>query len=145
MARIELSGFAELEFDMEQWANIPQSVFDRMVEVQIPIVESASKSEKWLLQTRGRYVTGTTAGSISHSKLKHQLSKTSADIYPKGTNKRGNRNAELGFIWEFGATTNRGVKIPPAQWMRIAAEKCAEECADAAKKVHDEYLDKINL
>ena len=145
MAKIELSGFAELEFDMEQWANMPAEVFDQMVEVQLPIVEAATKAEKWLLQTSGRYVTGTTAGSVGHGKIKHSPTVTFAHVYPKGKNKKGNRNAEVGFIWEFGATTNMGVKIPPQQWMRIAAEKCGEEATDAAKKVLDAYLDSIHL
>ena len=145
MAKIDLSDFAEFEFDLEQWANMPSALIDKMVEVQLPIAEQAAKSEGHLMQTSGRYYNGATAASVGHGRITHKPTETASHVYPKGKNKKGNRNAEVGFVWEFGATTNVGTKIPPVQWMRIAAEKCSEECADAAKEVYDQYMDSINL
>ena len=51
---------------------------------------------------RGRYSTGETARSIRKGKIKKGKDGKSITITPAGTNRRGERNAAVAFINEYG-------------------------------------------
>lgn len=61
-------------------------------------------------------------------------------VYPQGTNERGNRNAEVAFINEFGKHGQ-----PARPFIKTANEEAADTAVEAAAKVYDKYLKSKNL
>jgi hypothetical protein len=84
--------------------------------------------------------TGRLAESISGSACKTGRNGARyMDIYPKGLHDKDGkvRNAEVGFINEFGAP-KRG--IAARQWMKLANEECADDALAAATVIYDRYI-----
>ena len=76
------------------------------------------------------------------AKVRRTSSARSVEIYPQGKRTDGTRNAEVGFIHEYGAP---GRGIPAKQWMRKANERAEDAACTAAEEVYDDYLRSKNL
>ena len=63
-------------------------------------------------------------------------------VYPRGINEKGERNAAVAFINEFGAP-QRGIQARP--FIQTANELSADEAVKAAEDVYDKYLKSKNL
>lgn len=148
MAKFNATGIADLQFSMQEFAEIPDAVVEEMLMAGGEVTVAAHKKT---IMAKGLVKTGKLMNSIKAvSKIggakdgwkRHVL------VSPKG--RRGNRNkvssnvtnAEVGFIHEYGAP-KRG--IPAKQWMREANETCADDVVSAELAVYDHWMKNKNL
>ena len=130
MARIEISGLLEEIGSMAKLAEIPDRVIDGMLNAQSEVVINAQKRTGLRM---GVHRTGVTLGSIKAGKIKHGKDGAYVDVYPQGKNADGNRNAEVGFINEYG---KRGQAARP--FINTANEESVGETTEAAANIlHD--------
>lgn len=141
MARIEFDG-ADLMDDLKNIMDLPDEVLQNMLDAEADVVVEAQKDE---IEKLGLEDTGQLKESIARTQ-KMKVSNTGygkyIEIYPQGTRKDGVRNAEVGFIHEFGAP-HKG--IAAKNWMNNANDKSADEAIAAAESVYDNFLKKNNL
>lgn len=138
MARINVEGLDSLIDDFRKIADLPEAVQLEMLHAEADIVVKAQKEQ---IDSLGLRDTGQLRESIAREKGSDR-GKVYLDIYPQGTRENGVRNAEVGFIHEFGAKKK---KIKASKWMESANEKCATEAVNAAEAVYHGFLDKNGM
>ena len=143
-----VNGLDEFSLSLHEIAEMPDSTKENMLEAGGVVAIKALKQQ---IDALGMVDTGQLRESIAFAKkrLARNDYEPSLLIYPQGTRrgrttKKGKkiRNAEIGFIHEFGSN-KRG--IPAKMWMQTAAEKSADQVAAAEAAVYDEYLKSKNL
>lgn len=102
-----------------------------MLKAGAEILINAQKEEAQAMKIRD---TGDFIKSIKAGNVKKGSEGSYVDVYPQGKDHKGVRNAEKGFIAEYGTS-----KIKPRPWMRTANEKSAEEVTAAEKEIWDKY------
>ncbi len=135
MAKLEVNGFEAMELTLDEMASLPDPVLDEMLGAEAEIVASAQKAKGLAY---GVHRTGMTLGSIKAGNPKRTRDGKSISMYPQGTNKDGNRNAEVAFVNEYG---KRGQAARP--FIRDANERAADTAVSAAEKVYDEWLSSL--
>ena len=135
MAKLEIEGMDDLISDFMKIADLPEAVQMEMLHSEADIVV---KTQKEQIDSMGLRDTGHLRESIARKRG----AGVSLDIFPQGTRDDGVRNAEVGFIHEFGAP---GRRIKASGWMEKANEACADEAAMAAEEVYNKFLDNNNL
>lgn len=139
MAKLTVNGFDDLQADLEALISMTDSMTDDILDTQSEIIVSTqteTASKMW----KGPYSTGKTAQSIKKGKVKKSGESKSVMIAPKGRNRKGERNAAVAFVNEYG---KRGQPGRPA--IRTANEQAGDKIAAVGEKVVDEYLRKRNL
>lgn len=140
MAEFSVSDLDSLILDLEEMADLPDDVAEEMLEAQARIVEDA---QVYIGMKMGVHQTGVTLQSITHGKMKRARDGNRVKhIYPRGINSRGERNAEVAFINEFGAPKRN---IAPRPFILTANEEAADEAVKAASDVYDKFLKSKNL
>jgi hypothetical protein len=139
MPGIQFDGLDDLIGDLEKLADLPDEVMDGMVNAEADVVVKAHKKE---LEARGMRQTGQLINSVGKTGVTTKGYSHAVDVYPQGTRDDGVRNAEVGFILEYGSPKKH---IPASNWMAQANEGCADEAVKAAGAVYDEFLKKHNL
>lgn len=140
MAKLEFNDIDGLILDMDELANMPDSVLTEMLNAEADIIVEAQKSKA---MSMGVVDTGLTAASIQKGKQKKTNSGRSIYVYPKDSRTRNGRktqNAEIAFINEFG---KRGQPARP--FIKAANEEKAGAAVEAAEKIYDDYLKSKNL
>lgn len=136
----DIDGFV---LDMQEFARLPENVIEDIIRSGAEVVRKAHV-EAINSQLRN---TGKLMGSPGIKIVKGSMN-AYALIYPMGTHhtyhaKKGDataRNADLGFVHEFGGHGNA-----PLAWMLTANEKSADATAEAEEKVYDDWLTSLNL
>lgn len=139
MAKFEVNGITELSNDLAALMELPDSVTDSILNAEADVIVDAQQ-RTMAQMLRGRYSTGETARSIRKGKIKKGKDGKSITITPAGTNRRGERNAAVAFINEYG---KKGQAPRPA--IKTANEKSMDESIAAGEKVYTDYLDSRNL
>lgn len=139
MGKLTVNGLDALSDDFAALAALPDRVIEELLNAEADIIAEAQRSTAREMLT-GEYATGTTAASIKKGKVKKTASGSSITVAPAGTNDRGDRNAEVLFINEYG---KRGQPARPA--VRTANERAEKEAVEAGEKVLNDYLDSKNL
>ena len=140
MARFNADGLDALALGLEEMAELPDAVAEEMLAAEAEIVEKAQAGTGLRM---GVHRTGVTLSSITHGRMKRGRDGGRVmHVYPKGTNGKGVRTAEVAFLNEFGAP-KRG--IAPRPFILTANEEAADAAAEAAAKVYDDYLKSKNL
>ena len=135
-----VDGLDGLILDMEAMEELPQATVSEMLQAGGTVIMEAHKSQ---IQAAGLVDSGQLRDSIQMSrKIRKKEGACSVDIYPQGTREDGVRNAEVGFILEFGAP---GRGIAATQWMRKANAQAEDAACAAAQAVYDNYLRSKNL
>lgn len=137
MAGMEIEGLDDLIGDLDKIADLPEEVQMEMLHAEADVVVKAQKEMIDSLDLRD---TGQLRDSIARKK--GSGAGVSLDIFPQGIRDDGIRNAEVGFIHEFGAPVRH---IKASGWMERANEECADEAAGHAEEVYDQFLKKNNL
>lgn len=138
MARLSVSGLDDLMLSMEEIASIPDDVAKEMLEAEAEIVEEAQIAYG---MSMGVYRIGETLRSIRKGKMKRGKSgERLLYVSPQGTNDRGERNATVAFVNEFG---KRGQPARP--FIGTANETAATPAVEAAAEVYDEWLKSKDL
>ena len=140
MARISVNGLDSLMDDLLAIEELPDEVTEEMLDAEAEIVEEA---QVYTGMKMGVYRSGETLRSITHGKMKRgRDGQRSKYVYPQGTNDKGERNATVAFVNEFGAP-QRGIAARP--FILTANETAADEAVSAAADVYDKYLKSKNL
>ena len=135
MARLSVSGLDSLMLSLEEIASIPDDVAAAMLDAEAQVVEEAQIAEG---MSMGVYRTGETLRSIRRGKMKKgRDGSRTVYITPQGVNEKGERNAAVAFINEYGVPSR---KIPPRPFIATANEKAAGPAVAEAEKVYDEFL-----
>lgn len=135
-----VDGLDGLLLDLEALADLPDDTMSGMLRAGGEVIAQAHKSA---IQSDGLVDSGQLRDSIKVSaKVRRTSSARSVEIYPQGKRTDGTRNAEVGFIHEYGAP---GRGIPAKQWMRKANEQAEDAACTAAEDVYDNYLRSKNL
>ena len=133
MAQLSFSGLDDLMLSLEEVAQIPDEVAEAMLTAEAKVVEDAQSAYGMQM---GVYRTGETLASIHPGRMK-QGRDGARIIYvtPQGRNEKGERNAAVAFINEYG---KRGQA--PRPFIAAANEASATPAVEAAAKVYDEFL-----
>ena len=139
MAQFNVTGLDELMNDLEAVAELPDSVAVEMLNKQADVIKEAHTSK---INELDLVDTGQLRDSIDKTAVRSSGGSRYLEVYPQGIRKNGVRNAEVGYIHEYGAP---GRHIPAKNWMQNANEGCADETTQAAAEVYDNYLKSKNL
>lgn len=143
MAEFNVTGLDELLKSLEEAAEIPDDVVEDILSAQADVIIDAQKAEITSQGLIAEKNGGQLLESIgSNKKLESTGGGRYMEVYPQGVRSNGVRNAEVGFILEYGA---EGKHIPAHNWMSNANEKCAEKVKEAGQEVYNRWLDSKNL
>ena len=137
------SGVTELIASIEELAQVPSDVLDKMLHAQADVVEPAIK-KKGLAY--GVHRTGVTLASIKRGRPYDHGAGRAMTVAPRGNNARGDRNAEVAFINEYGRRSGKNKKgvyqgeQKARPFFRDATEDSADEAVNAAADVYDAWL-----
>ena len=142
MAKLSVNGLDELMLSLQEIAELPDDVAAAMLDAEAEIVEQYQMgSAATMLQ--GPYATGQTAMSIRRGKMKKgKGGARMVYVTPQGTNDKGERNATVAFVNEYGVP-RRG--IPARPFIATANAAAADPAVGAAGKIYDEFLKSKNL
>lgn len=136
MALLLSSGLDELIRGMEDIMELPEDVVSDMLNAKADVVVAAQKDQ---LRKIGLQDTRQLIDSVSRvNKVQSRGMEKYMEVYPQGTRENGVRNAEVGFIHEFGAPDRH---IRAKHWMEDANEECADDAAEKAADVYEKYLE----
>lgn len=140
MAKLSVNGLDGLMLSLKEIAAVPDDVAAAMLDAEAQVVEEAQLAEG---MTMGVYDTGQTLASIRRGKMKRGRDGTrTVYVTPAGTNDKGERNATVAFVNEYGVPSR---KIPPRPFIATANEKAADPAVAEAEKIYDEFLKSKNL
>lgn len=131
MADFNVVGLDGVIQDMMRHAQAAEEAIPEMLKAGAEILVNAQKEEAQAMKIRD---TGDFIKSIKATSVKGNGEGSYVDVYPQGKDHKGVRNAEKGFIAEYGTS-----KIKARPWMRTANEKSAEEVTAAEKEIWDKY------
>lgn len=144
MATITTRGIEDLALSLKELAVLPDSMVGGMLEAEGEVLKAAQiRKVATALTKSGERLTGQLGSSIVvNRKLRKKKDERYITVYPRGQRARTSkgkpvRNAEVGFVLEFGAP---GRHIAPTQWMRAANEEAADKAVQAAEQVYDTWL-----
>lgn len=119
MAKIEMTGLEEIEKKLLRREQAAVRAVPKMVEAGAKVVAEAQQAEARKV-FKGKRSTGDLANSIKSDGVKGGATEKYAEVYPHGTNRRGQRNATVGFVQEYGRRN-----MPARPWRAPANHKCA--------------------
>ena len=135
MANFSVVGLESWSADMAAVAALPDGVAGRMLDAGCGVLEKAQKAEAASLGIKD---TGDFISSNKRAKMKADTNGSrTKDVYPQGKDRKGIRNAEKGFIAEYGTS-----KQPARPWMRRANQKSETAVQNAMEAVYDDYIQK---
>ncbi len=138
MAQLNFSGLDDLVLSFQEIEDIPDDVAEAMLQAEAEIVEQAQIAYGVQM---GVYRTGETLASIRPGKMKRgRNGGRMIYVTPQGINDRGERNAAVAFINEYGKRNQA-----PRPFIATANEAAAISAVDAAAKIYDEFLKSKNL
>ncbi len=133
MAKLSVNGLGSLMLSLEQVAAIPDDVVRDMLDAEAQVVEEAQVATGMQM---GVYRTGETLRSIRRGKLKKDRDGIrTVSITFSGTNDKGERNAAVAFINEYG---KRGQPARP--FIATANAAAADSAVAEAEKVYNKFL-----
>lgn len=137
MGVLTVSGLGELSADLDAVAALPEAVVDDMLNAAADVIVEAQRKTA---RQMGVHRTGVTEKSIKKAKVKKGKDGKFITVAPQGKNKKGERNAAVAFVNEYG---KRGQPARP--FIRTANERAGDTAVAAGEKVLGDFLDKKNL
>ena len=145
MATFQCNDIDGFVLNMEEFARLPDETVGEMLAAGAEVVRNAHvQAISRMGQHTGRLIGSPRIKMSKNGRGRYAL------IYPDGVHhtyraRKGGtanaRNAEVGFVQEFGGHGNTKHR----QWMRDANEKSAEATTEAEARVYDKWLKSINL
>lgn len=130
MATFNTVGFDEIEKEFLRQSEMATKAIPKMLEVGAGILVEAQKAEARALKVED---SGDLIKSIKASKVKVTSMDTTITVSPTGKNHKGIRNAEVGFVNEYGTSDQ-----PARPWMETANMKSEEKVHQAMINVWEE-------
>lgn len=131
MARFEVNGIEGFEDKILKREAAATAAVPAMLKAGAAVLVDAQQAEIRSTFQSGR-VTGDLASSIKATSVKKKDSTQYVEVYPQGTNRRGERNATVGFVHQYGRSN-----MPARPWFTSANEKAAGEVQEAMRQEWD--------
>ncbi|WP_347293137.1 HK97-gp10 family putative phage morphogenesis protein [uncultured Alistipes sp.] len=128
MARFEVNGIEGFEDKILKREAAATAAVPAMLKAGAAVLVDAQQAEIRSTFQSGR-VTGDLASSIKATSVKKKDSTQYVEVYPQGTNRRGERNATVGFVHQYGRSN-----MPARPWFTSANEKAAGEVQEAMRQ-----------
>lgn len=168
MADFNTTGFEGLSLGLEELADLPENVLQDMLEAKGEVVRTAQvqKIKEMGLVESHQLEESITVNKKMRVNRDYDGMQRFITVYPAGIRRnrdgtdqtaiykfkkrrrgktesvRAVSNTDVAFIAEFGAP-RKG--LVPKQWMRLANEEAADDAAQAAMRVYEEWLDTLDL
>ena len=128
MATFNVVGFDEVEKAMLRRTAAAQKAVPAMLEAGAEVLVKEQKKQVLAMLSSDRS-TGDLEKSIQRGKVQGDDTEKYIEVYPQGKNHRGERNATVGFVQEYGRTN-----MPARPWMTTANELAADAVHEAMAK-----------
>jgi hypothetical protein len=129
-------GLEEIERALLRHSEAAIKAVPLMIDAGVAVLIPAQQEEASKLKISGRSK-GALVKSIQADKLKGTSTEQYREVFPHGVDKShtkaGVRNAEKGFVLEYGRSN-----MPSMPWMSVANEKVADAVVEAEYKVWEE-------
>ena len=130
MAKFNVVGLEDLIEDLNKEPIRVEQLAPEMLAAGAKVIGDAQKEEARAMIASGKIrfldndsrSTGDFVESIKTTRVRRQGKEAFVDVYPQDTDRKGIRNAEKGFIAEYGTG-----KMPAYPWMSVANEKAHDE------------------
>ena len=132
MARFEVSGIEAAQEAFLRRSERATKAVPKMLKAGGAVLVKAEQEEIRRTFTSNR-VTGDLANSIKCTAVKKRGSGQCVEVYPHGKNRRGERNATVGFVHQYGRTN-----MPARPWFTAANEKAADDVVSEMRRVWEE-------
>ena len=120
MAKFNVVGLDDLQERMLQKAQIAEEAVPEMLKAGGEVIKNAFQAETKKLNSTGRG-TGDLTASIKVSAVKERNGGKYVDIAPTGKDRHGVRNAEKGFVLNYGRSN-----MPARPWFTAANTKAVD-------------------
>lgn len=135
VASLSVDGLDDLMLSLEEIAAIPDDVAQAMLDAEAQVVEEAQIAQGMAM---GVYDTGDTLRSIRRGRMKRTKEGGRAVyVTPQGVNDKGERNAAVAFMNEYGVPSRR---IPARPFIATANAAAVDPAVAEAEKVYNEWL-----
>ena len=136
MAKFNVVGFDDVEKQLLRQSEVAKKAVPLMLKAGAGIlIKEQQKTVDMLFGRTGRS-TGALRKSIKATKVLAGTTNTSIDVYPHGEDGKGFRNAEKGFILEYGR-----IDLIPRNWMAHSNYRAEDETHQAMRKVWEDMND----
>lgn len=134
MAKFNVVGLDDVQEAMLRQDAIVEEAVPEMLKAGGAVMQKAQQEE---IKTRfnSRRSTGALLASIKVSAVKEIDGGKRVEIYPNGKDKHGVRNAEKGFVLNYGRSN-----MPARPWFTAANEKAADDVVSEMRRVWEETL-----
>ena len=135
MAKFNMVGLEELEQEIARRGALLPDAAPEMLKAGTDILveyQRGSIIEKGLIDT------GDMFDSIRAGPVKEGRDGWYQEVWPQGRDRNGTRNAEKGFILEYGTS-----RIEQTHWMSEANDAAKDEVVEAMRKVWLEYVERM--
>ena len=132
MAKFNVVGLDDLQERMLQKAQIAEEAVPEMLKAGGAVMQKAQQEE---IKTRfnSRRSTGALLASIKVSAVKEIDGGKRVEIYPNGKDKHGVRNAEKGFVLNYGRSN-----MPARPWFTRSHQKATPEVQAAMRQAWED-------
>lgn len=132
MAKFTVSGLDDVQEAMLRREKATMEAVPEMLKAGGEVIRRAFQEETQKLNSTGRG-TGDLAASMKVSAVKERGGGSYVDIAPTGTDRHGVRNAEKGFVLNYGRKN-----MPARPWFTTANAKAADEATAEMRRVWEE-------
>jgi len=132
MAKLTVTGLEEVEEAMLRRSEAAEKAVPEMLKAGGAVAQRAQQNE---IKTRfnSRRSTGALLASIKVSSVKEKDGAKLVEVAPTGKDRHGVRNAEKGFVLNYGRSN-----MPARPWFTAAAEKSGDEVLTEMRRVWEE-------
>ena len=129
MAKFTITGLDDVQEALLRQEAIAVAAVPEMLEAGGEVMKGAFQAETSKLNSTGRS-TGALTASIKVSAVKERNGGKYIEIAPTGKDRHGVRNAEKGFVLNYGRSN-----MPARPWFTAANEKAADEATAEMRRV----------
>ena len=127
MASFTVTGFEDIEKMLLGESEKIKKVAPKMLKAGADVLVKAQKRQ---IENFGVVDTAELKNSIKATKPKSKNGTHTIEVYPQGKDSNGTKNAEKGFIAEYGNS-----KTPPRPWLSTAHEQSEQDVHNAMLEV----------
>ena len=132
MAKFTVAGLDDVQEAMLRRDKATMEAVPEMLKAGGEVIKSAFQEETAKLNSTGRG-TGALTASIKVSAVKEREGGKFVEIAPTGTDRHGVRNAEKGFVLNYGRSN-----MPARPWFTAANARAADEATAEMRRVWEE-------
>lgn len=132
MARFEVNGIEGLQDRLLRQEAAATKAIPAMLKAGGAVLVKAQQAEIRSTFKSDR-TTGDLANSIKQTSVKKKGDTQYVEVYPQGTNRRGESNATVGFVHQYGRSN-----MPARPWFTSSNEKAAPEVQEAMRQEWEE-------